>query len=52
MSRVQQSINHVEDEQRLHSVVGKAFPSFGEREIAKPAWMPDKAAILSVVHGR
>src|SRR5437763_15779426 len=52
VSRVQQSIEHVEHEQRLHAVVGKAFPSFGERQIAKTARMPDEAAILSVVHGR
>ena len=52
VSRVQQAINHVEYEQRLHAVVGKTFPSFGEREIAKTARMPNEAAILSVVHGR
>src|SRR5438876_11039527 len=52
VSRVQQSINHVQHEERLHAVVGKAFPSFGERQIAKTARMPDEAAIVSVVHGR
>jgi hypothetical protein len=52
VSRVQQSIDHVEDEQRLHSVVGKAFPGFGEREIAETARMPEEAAILRVMHRR
>jgi hypothetical protein len=52
VSGVQQSVDHVEDEQRLHSLVGKAFPSFGEGEIGKTARMPDKAAILRLMHRR
>src|SRR5438045_2709572 len=52
VSRVQQPIDHVEHKQRLHPVVGKAFPCFGEGEIGKTARMPDEAAIFSVVHGR
>jgi len=35
----------------LHSVVGKAFPGFGEREIAEAARMPDEAAIVGITHG-
>ena len=45
-------MGHVEDEQRLHSVIGKAFPGFGESDVAESAWMTDEAAILLVVHGR
>jgi hypothetical protein len=52
MSGVQQSVDHVKDKERLHAVVGKAFPSFREREIAKTAWMPDEATILRLMHGR
>jgi hypothetical protein len=52
VSWVQQSVDHVEHEQRLHSVVGEALPRFGERQIAETARMPDKAAISGVVHGR
>ena len=50
VSGVQQSVDHVEHEQRLHPVVGKAFPSFGEGDVGKPARMADEAAILRVVH--
>ncbi len=52
MSGMKQPVDHVENEQRLHSVIGKAFPSFVEGEIGKTARMSDEAAILSVVHGR
>ena len=50
VSGVQQSVDHVEHEQRLHAVVGKAFPGFGEGDVAETAWMPDEAAILRIVH--
>jgi len=52
VSGVQQSVDHVEDEQRLHSLVGKAFPSFGEGEIAETARMSDEAAISGLMHRR
>ena len=52
MSGVQQQVNHVEDEQRLHPVVGEAFPGFGERDVAETAWMPEEAAIFRVMHRR
>src|SRR5439155_4989193 len=29
-----------------------AFPSFGERDVAKPARMPKEGAVLGVMHGR
>src|ERR1700730_16757859 len=35
MSRQQQLIYHVKDDQRRHSIVGKTFPCFGEGEIEK-----------------
>jgi len=52
VSGVQQPVDHVEHEQRLHAIIGKAFPSFGEGEITETARMTDEAAILSVVHSR
>src|SRR5207249_4986851 len=51
VSGVQQSVDHVEHEQRLHAVVGKAFPGLGEGDIAETARMPDEAAIREVVLG-
>jgi hypothetical protein len=45
-------VRHVQHEQRLHAVIRKAFPGFGERDIAESARMTDEAAILWVVHGR
>src|SRR6266576_6588678 len=47
---VQQPIDHVEDEQRLHSVIREAFPRFGEGDVGKTAGMPDEAAILRIMH--
>ena len=38
-SRQQGLLDHVEDEQRLHSIVGKALPRLGEGEIPEPARM-------------
>src|SRR5437879_13738367 len=35
MSRQQQLIHHVKDDQRRHSIEGESFPSFGEGEIEK-----------------
>ena len=35
MSRQQQLIYHVKDDQRRHSVIGKSLPSFGEGEVEK-----------------
>src|SRR5437016_4404254 len=49
---MQQLVDHVKNEQRLHPVVGKAFPSFGERDVAEPARMSKEAAIVGVRHGR
>ena len=52
VSGMQQPVDHVEDEQRLHPIIGKTFPGFGESDIAESARMTDEAAILWVVHGR
>ena len=52
VSGMQQPIDHVENEQRLHAVIRKAFPRFGEGDVAEPARMPDEAAILRIVHRR
>src|SRR2546429_1857676 len=49
---MQQLVDHVKNEQRLHPVVGKPFPSFGERDVAEPARMPKEGAVLGVRHGR
>jgi hypothetical protein len=35
-------LDHVEDQQRLHPVVGESFPCLGEGEIPEPARMPEK----------
>src|SRR2546430_15559081 len=50
VSGMQQPVDHIEDEQRLHAVVRKTFPGFGEREIAETARMPEEAAILRIMH--
>ena len=52
MSWMQQPVDHVEDKQRLHPIIGETFPGFGESDVAEPARMTDEAAILWVVHGR
>ncbi len=35
----QEILDHVKDKQRLHPVIGKAFPSLREGEVPKPARM-------------
>ena len=52
MSWMQQPVDHVEDKQRLHPIIGETFPGFGESDVAESARMTDEAAILWVVHGR
>ena len=52
MSGMQQPVDHVEDKQRLHPIIGETLPGFGESEVAESARMTDEAAILWVVHGR
>ena len=49
---MQQLVDHVKNEQRLHPVVGKAFPSFGECDVTEPARMSKEGAIVGVRHGR
>ncbi len=38
----QEILDHVKDKQRLHPVVGEAFPRLGEGEIPKPARMAEE----------
>jgi gluconokinase len=45
-------VRHVQHEQRLHAVIRKAFPGFGESDVAESARMTDEAAVLLVMHGR
>src|SRR5690349_6306167 len=52
MTGMQQLVDHVKNQQRLHAVVGKAFPSLSERDVAEPARMPKEGAVLRVMHGR
>ena len=52
VSGKQQTVRHVQHEQRLHPIIRKTFPGFGESDVAESAWMTDEAAILWVVHGR
>jgi hypothetical protein len=39
-------VDHVEDEERLHPVVGEAFPGLGEGEVPKPARMPEEIGFV------
>src|SRR5262249_36768580 len=50
--RMEQSIHHVEHEESLHAVVGKAFPSLRERDVSEAARVTNETAILGVVHRR
>ena len=45
-SRLEEIVDHVEDEQRLHAVVGKAFPRLGEGEVPKPARMTEEVRLV------
>jgi hypothetical protein len=47
---MKQAINHVEDKERLHSVVGETFPGLGEGDIAEPARVSEETAVLRIVH--
>src|SRR5207244_6112413 len=42
MSGMQQPVDHVEDKQRLHPIIGETFPGFGESDVAESARMTDK----------
>ena len=48
MARQQQIIGHVEDEQRLHAVIGEALPRLGEGEIAEPLGVAEEGAVAAV----
>src|SRR6059058_3288577 len=47
MSRQQQLIDHEKDDQRRHSIIGKAFPCFGESEIQKTLGMTQEGRAAS-----
>src|SRR5438552_17130638 len=47
---MQQPIDHVKDEQRLHTVVGETFPGIGKSDVGEPARVPDKTAVHRIVH--
>ena len=47
----QQPMDHVKNQQHLHAVVGKALPRFRERDITQAARVPEKTAVVWVVHG-
>jgi hypothetical protein len=42
----EQIVDHVEREQRLHGVIGKALAPFGEAEIAEALGMTEERAVL------
>src|ERR1700737_4413306 len=50
MAGEQQTVRHVKHEQRLHSVIGKALPCFGERDISEAARVAQEAAVFRIVH--
>ena len=45
MAGQQQILHHVKDEQRAHSVIGKALPHLGGEQEDQPARMPKKIAL-------
>ena len=47
---MEQPIDHVKNEKRLHSIIGKTLPGFGEGDVSEPAWMADKTAVFRIVH--
>ena len=51
MAGMQEPIDHVEHEQRLHAVVGETLPRFRERDITEAARVPEKTAVVRIVHG-
>ena len=50
MSRMEQVIDHVKNEERLHPVIGETLPCFGERDVTQPARVADKTAVFGIVH--
>ena len=45
-SREEKILHHVKNEERLHSVIGKAFPGFGEGEEPEPARVPEEIGLV------
>jgi hypothetical protein len=44
--RLEEVVDHVEDEERLHPVIGKALPRFGEGEEPESARMPEETGLV------
>ena len=47
---MQKPMHHVEHEKRLHPVIRKAFPRFGERDVGEPARVADETPVLRIIH--
>jgi hypothetical protein len=45
MAGQQQLLGHVEDEQRLHAVIGEPLPGLGEGEVAEALGMAEEGAV-------
>ena len=45
-ARQEKILHHVEHEQRLHAVVGEAFPGFREREIPEAARVAEETGLV------
>ncbi len=52
MSGPQHLVHHVEDQQRLHAVVGEPLPRFSEGQISEPGGMPEKSPVARARHAR
>ena len=50
VARVEEVLDHVKDQKRLHPVVGKPFPRFGKGDVTKATRVTDETAILRIMH--
>src|SRR6266404_995580 len=48
--RMEQTVDHVKNQQCLHAVVGETFPRFGESDVGEAARVADETAVLRIVH--
>ena len=50
---VEQPVDHVKHEERLHPVIRKALPGFGEGDVSETARVADETTVVRVVlrHG-
>ena len=46
MSGQQQLVDHEEDDERRHSIIGKSFPSFSEREVEQTPGVTHEGRIV------